>query len=266
MTQEIVFNTSTFNITVGASTINFTVTGTGPPGPTGATGSGYTYEQETPPSSPSDGDTWFVPSSGAVYTYVLSLASWIEHLTTENNSADNITYDNSTSLLAANDVQSAIDELDTVIDAKPNSFLQLPDTPSTYSGQAGLVPRVKSAENGLEFFVVNDNINVTAPSSSSGTLTLDYATSHVFNVTLTESVTTLTISNWVSSGHLGEILLVSTQGGSGSYSYTWPANFKWAGASAPTQSPNVGEIDIYRLITIDGGTTVFAKQLGADMS
>jgi len=37
------------------------------------------------------------------------------------------------------------------VDAKPSTFLQLPDTPSSYSGQAGKVPKINTAENALEF-------------------------------------------------------------------------------------------------------------------
>ncbi len=37
------------------------------------------------------------------------------------------------------------------VDAKPSTFLQLTDTPSSYSGQAGKVAKVKATEDGLEF-------------------------------------------------------------------------------------------------------------------
>ncbi len=44
-------------------------------------------------------------------------------------------------------------------DPLPDSFLELPDVPDSYAGQAGKVSKVKSSEDGLEF-VAGDGVDV----------------------------------------------------------------------------------------------------------
>lgn len=65
--------------------------------------------------------------------------------------------------------------------------------------------------------------------------------SNVFRVVLTENVTMLAPNNPI-SGQVINIIL--KQGGAGSYTVTWPANFKFPGGSAPTLSTAVGAKDI----------------------
>lgn len=99
---------------------------------------------------------------------------------------------------------------------------------------------------------------ISNPSSSSGTLTLDYAVSNHFYTTLTENVTTLTISNPPATGRLGIITLEITQDGTGSRTFAFPASFEWPGGSTPTISSGAGETDIIVARTRDGGTTWYA--------
>ena len=58
------------------------------------------------------------------------------------------------------------------------------------------------------------------------------------------SVSSLTLSNPVSGANY---MLEITQGGVGSYTITWPATVKWAGASGPVLSTAVGKIDVVSL-------------------
>jgi hypothetical protein len=106
----------------------------------------------------------------------------------------------------------------------------------------------------------------TAPSSSSGTLELDLENGNHFEVTLTESISTLTLSNPPASGKAGAFTLAITQGGSGSYTVSWPGSVKWAGGSAPTLTTDVGSVDILTFITYDGGTTWYGFAAGLDFS
>lgn len=46
--------------------------------------------------------------------------------------------------------------------------------------------------------------------------------------------------------------LVLIQGGSGSYTITWPSTAKWAGSTAPTLSTSVGKVDVITFICYDG--------------
>lgn len=53
----------------------------------------------------------------------------------------------------------------------------------------------------------------------------------------------------------GTYVLVVTQGGTGSYTMTYAAGYKWPGASAPVLSTAVGAIDI--LTFVSDGTSMF---------
>jgi len=106
----------------------------------------------------------------------------------------------------------------------------------------------------------------TTPSSSSGTLTLDISTSNVFEVTLTENVTTLTISNPASSGKACSFTLILKQDGTGSWTFAFPASIKWAGGTAPTLTTTASAIDLLTFITTDAGTVWYGFSAGADFS
>jgi hypothetical protein len=102
----------------------------------------------------------------------------------------------------------------------------------------------------------------TTPSSSSGTLTLDLENGHNFEVTLTENVTTLTISNPPASGKAGAFTLILKQDATGGRTVTWPASMKWAGGTAPTLSTDANAVDILTFITTDAGTTWYSGVFG----
>lgn len=83
---------------------------------------------------------------------------------------------------------------------------------------------------------------------SGATPTVDWSTAHVFLETLTAN-TTFSFAN-VISGQI--ITLVLIQGGSGSYTATWPAGIKWRGGVAPTLSTTVGQADIISILRASG--------------
>mgnify|MGYP003329503118 FL=1 len=77
---------------------------------------------------------------------------------------------------------------------------------------------------------------------SGGTVAISYAAGNIADITLTAS-TTFTFSNHV----VGTYILKLTQGGTGSYTVTWPASVKWSGGTAPTLTTTVGKTDIVTL-------------------
>ena len=95
----------------------------------------------------------------------------------------------------------------------------------------------------------------TTPSSSSGTLTIDLTNGNVFEVTLTENVTTLTLSNPPASGKAGSLTLILKQDATGGRTFAWPAAVKSAGGTDPVISSAANAVDIYSLLTTDAGTT-----------
>ncbi len=91
---------------------------------------------------------------------------------------------------------------------------------------------------------------ITADTQSTGTWTLNAATSDAHTITLTQSITTLTITG----GTVGQKLLLRIiQGGSGSYTVAWPANTKWPAGAAPTLTTTVGGIDVITLWITSAG-------------
>lgn len=137
------------------------------------------------------------------------------------------------------------------------------------------------------------SLTVTSPSSSGGTLVLDIENGNIFDVTLTEAVTTLTISNPPNATKVGTIVIIARQDGTGGWEITWPASVKWAqdisseillenvfGSSLlletgdqlllePSldngQTLDPDAIDIYILKTFDAGTTWYATAAGLDI-
>jgi len=80
--------------------------------------------------------------------------------------------------------------------------------------------------------------------SSSNACTYNYDVSRSQSIVLTES-TTLTISNPVDG--IPGVLFIE-QGGSGSYTVTWPANVLWSGGTSPTLTTTVGKIDMITFV------------------
>ena len=97
---------------------------------------------------------------------------------------------------------------------------------------------------------------IATPSSSSGTLVLDFAGRHsaVFAVTLTEDVTTLTISNLPASGFV-EYEAHFTQDATGGWEVTLPASHKALGGSVADVAAGIGAVTVLAASTVDSGTT-----------
>jgi hypothetical protein len=95
-----------------------------------------------------------------------------------------------------------------------------------------------------------------AGSSTGGVLTLDMVDSNVFTSTLTENVTTLTLSN-PAQGQTVNILF--TQDATGSRTMAWPASFKWPGGTAGVLSTNASAVDL--LVISYVGTDWYASLL-----
>jgi hypothetical protein len=72
-----------------------------------------------------------------------------------------------------------------------------------------------------------------------GTTNIAFPTGNIALITLTASTT------YTFSGHaVGTYILKITQGGSGSYTVTWPGTLLWSGGTAPTLTATVGKTDI----------------------
>jgi hypothetical protein len=91
-------------------------------------------------------------------------------------------------------------------------------------------------------------------SSSSGTLTVNLDGYEYFKTTLTENVSTVTVSG-VTSGVLNRFEIRVAQDGTGGRTWANPASWKFPGGTAYTPSAAASAVDILRGRTYDGGTT-----------
>ena len=89
-------------------------------------------------------------------------------------------------------------------------------------------------------FTGNAQTTSVAAASSAGTLSINCNDSNVFTVSMTENVSTLTLSN-ASDGQTINVRF--TQDATGGRTITWPASFKWAGGSAGSLSSGANEVD-----------------------
>ena len=76
-------------------------------------------------------------------------------------------------------------------------------------------------------------------SGAGGTVNIGFPAGNIANITLTANTT------FTYSGHVvGTYILKLTQGGTGSYTVTWPGTLLWSGGTAPTLTTTVGKTDI----------------------
>ena len=96
----------------------------------------------------------------------------------------------------------------------------------------------------------------TSPTITSETLTLDLSNGSVFEVTHDANVTTLTISNPVTSNanavQAFTLFLLYT---ATAYTITWGANVKWPAATPPSLTAGAGKVDIFTFVSYDGGSS-----------
>jgi hypothetical protein len=101
----------------------------------------------------------------------------------------------------------------------------------------------------------------SSPSSATNAITFDLANGAAFEVTLTENISSITISNPPTTGNHAAIIVKFIQDSTGSWTVTgWPASVKWPGGTAPviTTTLTTGT-DIVILETWDAGTTWYGR-------
>lgn len=172
-----------------------------------------------------DGWQFYAPKEGARVSnlddgklYVYMGGAWVEYTIPASATADNVSYDNATSGLAATDVQAAIDEL--------------------AAGADGIV-------------IVN------TPTNSSGTVTLDFSnkSKYIGAITLGANVTTLAFSNLPGAGKYAEYELHVKQDPTTPRTFALPASHKALGGSDTAIAAGVGVTTVLTASTIDNGTT-----------
>ncbi len=106
---------------------------------------------------------------------------------------------------------------------------------------------------------------VQTVSSSAGTAAVDFTNGNHVAITLTEN-TTFTFANPSPTSNAAPYIFYIKQGGSGSYTATWPASVVWAGGAAPVLTTTVGRTDELVFITRDAGTKYTGSVRGLDFN
>jgi hypothetical protein len=115
--------------------------------------------------------------------------------------------------------------------------------------------------HGLQTGLVTDVVNTVTVSGAAQTIPAPTAAG-ISLITLTASCT-LTFPTAVAGQ---SFTLVLKQGGSGSYTITWPASIvKWNAGTAPTLTTTVGAIDVLGFVCVDG-TNWYGFVSGQNMS
>ncbi len=123
---------------------------------------------------------------------------------------------------------------------------------------------VTADANGVVTFDNGTIEEVTSVTSSSNAATINLRDGNVFEHDLTENVT-YTFSNPAASGR-ASCFVVKVIQDSTARTITWPASVDWAAATAPTLTTTNNGVDVFGLLTIDGGTTYYGFTLGQAMA
>jgi len=114
-------------------------------------------------------------------------------------------------------------------------------------------------------WVADNVLHLTAPTSSSGVLDLDLAIGRVFNISLTENITSITISNAPPNSAF-EITVVFTQDATGGRTVTFPTLMDWVSGTAPTITSAANAVDIMKFISVDAGVTLLNTLVNQNLS
>lgn len=88
---------------------------------------------------------------------------------------------------------------------------------------------------------------------ATSTTTLDCALGNNFVLTMNTNIISLLFTNIPGSTRLYSLNLIVQQSSSGGRTITWPVTVKWAGGVAPTLTGGANKIDVFALVTYDGG-------------
>lgn len=87
-----------------------------------------------------------------------------------------------------------------------------------------------------------------------GTFTMDFATANFFDLTLTGN-TTISPSSIPPSSRMWAGTIVAKQDATGGRTITWPAGTKYPGGVVPPPTTTANAIDVWSIMTYDGGTS-----------
>lgn len=131
---------------------------------------------------------------------------------------------------------------------------------NTYDGKLYLKKSVSGTESIVDISS-GTGINLQAytetkvtNATTTGTVTLDLSTSNVFHNTLTGN-TTFAFSNPPANTKVFSFSIITIQDATGGRTITWPASKKFAGGVTPPPTTAANAVDVWSVMTYDGGTS-----------
>jgi hypothetical protein len=120
-----------------------------------------------------------------------------------------------------------------------------------------MVPLIIEAIKEQQDQIDNIKDGYTNPPVSSNASVIDLSAATIFNISLTENITSFIINNATES-RVNKFTLFLTQNDTGGNTVNWTFSdktLKWAGGNAPTITSTANKTDIYEFISNDGGNT-----------
>lgn len=116
--------------------------------------------------------------------------------------------------------------------------------------------------HGVWIALTSYNIVVQDPGINVGVLALDFNEGDGAEVELDANVTSITVANWKSAGQLSKMTIFFKQLAPGGFTVAFPGGWRWPGGTVPTITTTSLKTDILVIMSMDGGTTVFATLAG----
>ena len=166
---------------------------------------------------------------------------------------DNITINSSSPSLVFNSTTSGRTSTFGMTDAY-NMFLNPPAGGILFIGATSHTANVSMANNYITAPVLQAySERLTALGSVTGGIGLDLSVSNFFTLTATGNIT-FSYSN-APSGRVFAFTIVFVQDATGGRTITWPTGTKWPGGVVPPPTTTANAVDIWSVMTYDGGTT-----------
>jgi hypothetical protein len=129
-------------------------------------------------------------------------------------------------------------------------------------GAAGQVPVKQSASYADASWSSAIELPAYGQVDVSGDITIDFVNGECQRLTLIDTVTSVCFANFGKPGRASKLVLEIWN--TGNFLWNWPADIYWQGSSAPVVSGGFGKKDIYVLLTMDGGETIYGNSVGQD--
>ena len=136
-----------------------------------------------------------------------------------------------------------------------NMYLNPPNGGILFIGATSYTANVSMANNNITNPILTGYTeHEVANAAVTGTFTMDCGAANFFDLTLTGN-TTISPSNVPPSTRVWSGSIAAKQDATGGRTITWPTGTKYAGGVAPPATTTANALDIWSLMTYDGGTS-----------